>query len=206
MRVFDLDAYLDRLASADPTPGGGSAATLVGAMSPALVSMVARITAASNKHVDVRPQASALADEGDRLRSEFVAARPRDEAAYEAVVTAHALARSTDEEKAIRTERLQAALAGAAEAPLGVAALGARALELCERAAALRNPHLMSDVECAVHFARAAIDASVANVQVNHRLLKNAEVVAGQTGRLAAILAAADATGARVFAIVTGVA
>src|SRR5471032_2645586 len=108
-------------------------------MSPALVSMVARITASSSKHVDARPQASALAGEGDRLRSEFVAARPRDETAYEAVVTAHALARSTDTEKATRTERLQAALAVAAEAPLEVAALGTRSLALCERAAELHN-------------------------------------------------------------------
>jgi formiminotetrahydrofolate cyclodeaminase len=203
LRVFDFQAYLEKLASAEPTPGGGSAATLVGAMSAALVSMVARITAASSKHAAVAPQASALALEGDALRAEFVAARPIDEDAYDAVVVTHALPRATDAEKAARTARLQAALAGAAEAPLEVAALGARALELCERAAALGNPHLMSDVECALRFARAAVDASVANVQVNHRLLKNAELVAVQTGRLSAILDAAHAAEARVLALFT---
>ena len=201
--MFDLDRYLDRLASADPTPGGGSAATLVGAMSPALVSMVARITATSAKHAAVHPQASAIAVEGDRLRAEFIAARPRDESAYQAVVVAHALPRSTEAEKSERTERLQAALAGAAEAPLEVAALGARALALCERAAELQNPHLMSDVDCAVRFARAAIDASVANVGVNHRFIKNAEVIAGQTGRLSATLDAARAAELRTLALFT---
>jgi formiminotetrahydrofolate cyclodeaminase len=201
--VLDFSDYLDRLASAEPTPGGGSAATLVGAMSAALVSMVARITAGSPKHAALAPSAIALAAEGDALRAEFVAARPRDEAAYQAVVVAQALPRATDSEKIERTRRLQIALAGAAEAPLTVAALGARALALCERAAELHNAHLMSDVECALRFARAAIDASVANVQVNHRFLKNAETVSEQTGRLSAILDAAHAHEARALATIT---
>jgi len=201
--VLDFAAYLDRLASAEPTPGGGSAATLVGALSAALVAMVARITAASPKHAADATAAQALAGDGDALRTEFVAARPRDEAAYAAVVAAQALPRSSDAQKATRTGRLQAALAGAAEAPLVVAALGARAFALCERAAELRNTHLASDVECALRFARAAVDASVANVQINHRYLKDAETVTEQTGRLSAILDAAHGCESRTLALIT---
>jgi formiminotetrahydrofolate cyclodeaminase len=200
--VLEFDAYLDRLASADPTPGGGSAATLVGALGAALVAMVARITLASPRHAAVHAEAASLAADGDAVRARFTAARPLDEDAYAAVVAAQALPRATEAEKAVRTELLQDALAGAAEAPLEAAALAAELLALGERAAALGNTHLMSDVDCALRFGRAALDASVANIQVNHRFLKNEARRSGQAHRLAVILDAARASEHRALAIV----
>jgi methenyltetrahydrofolate cyclohydrolase len=195
--VLDFEKYLSHLSSAAPTPGGGSAATLVGALSAALVAMVARVT--GKRH----PASAALALDADRLRERFLAARPVDEAAYLAVVDAQALPRATEHEKAARTASIQAALGQAAEAPLAVAALAAEAMVLAERAAELRNAHLMSDVDCAVRFARATLDASVANVQINHRFLKNSGLVADQTTRLSAILDAARASETRALAIAT---
>lgn len=188
-----FDAYLDRLASAEPTPGGGSAATLVGAMGAALCAMVARITADSPRHAASRDEALAIADAADGLRARFAAARPADEAAYGAVVTASALPKATPDEKTARTTALQAALAGAAEAPLAAAGLCAEGIALAGRADALGNAHLVSDVECGLHFFRAALAASVANVRINHRFIKDAEVVRGQDHRLVAIVDAAHA-------------
>jgi formiminotetrahydrofolate cyclodeaminase len=178
------DTYLDRLASAEPTPGGGSAATLVGAMGAALCAMVARITAQSPRLAEAR------APDADRLRERFVAARPFDEAAYGAVVTAGALPKATEHEKVVRTAELQRALAGAAEAPLAVAGMCAEGIELARRAGALGNAHLISDVECALHFFRAALAASVANVRINHRFIKDEAVVQRQNERLVAIVTA----------------
>jgi formiminotetrahydrofolate cyclodeaminase len=192
--VDGIDAYLDRLASADPTPGGGSAATLVGAMGAALCAMVARITAASERYADVHQAALAVVADGDALRERFAAARPLDEAAYGRVVDASALPKGTDVEKRRRTAALQAALAGAAEAPLAVAGLCAEGITLADRTTALGNPHLVSDVECALHFFGAALAASVANVRINHRFIKDAETVATQDERLIAIVSAAHET------------
>jgi formiminotetrahydrofolate cyclodeaminase len=189
--VDGIDAYLERLASADPTPGGGSAATLVGAFGAALCAMVARITSGSARHADVRPQAEALAAEADLLRERFAAARIVDEAAYSHVVEASALPKATDDEKRVRTERLQAALTGAAEAPLTAAGMAAEGVALARRVAALGNAHLVSDVECAEAFFRAALEASAANVRINHRFMRDAERVRAQDDRLLAILAAA---------------
>jgi len=180
----ELDAYLDALASASPTPGGGSAATLVAAMGAALLAMVARITLEAARLAAVHPAARAVAADADRLRSAFTAARTEDETAYGAVVAAMGLPRGTEAEKAARTERLQAALASAAAAPLAVAELAAEAMAVAERAAALENRNLMSDVECAVAFLAAAYDASAANVRVNHAFLKDAATVAAQRDRL----------------------
>lgn len=189
-----IDAYLDRLASAGPTPGGGSAATLVGALGAALCAMVARITAGNDRYGSVHEQALAIVAAADLLRDRFAAARPLDEAAYERVVAASALPKGGDEEKRTRTRALQAALIGAAEAPLAAAGLSAEGIALAERASALGNAHLVSDVECALHFFRAALAGSVANVRINHHFIKDANVVQTQEERLVAIVDAASAT------------
>src|SRR6202043_3053632 len=119
--VMRIDAYLDRLASADPTPGGGGAAPLVGAMGAALCAMVGRITLQSARHAAVHPAAEAIVAEADALRARFEAAREIDEQAYALVVQAGTLPKRTDEEKHARPAAMQAALIGAAEAPLEAA-------------------------------------------------------------------------------------
>jgi formiminotetrahydrofolate cyclodeaminase len=104
------------------------------------------------------------------------------------------LPKTTDDEKRARTAQLQAALAGAAEAPLAAAGMAAEGLALARRAEALGNTHLVSDVECARAFLWAALEASAANVRINHRFMHDAELVRAQDERLLAILAAARGT------------
>ena len=176
--MLDFDDYLYRLASSAPTPGGGSAAALCGAMGAALVAMVARITRESPKQSKRHPLADACIAEADALRARFLEARTLDENAYGAVVAAMALPRLTDDEKMARTARVQDALAQAAAAPLAAVHLGVQLLALSERALDLENANLASDLGCAADFASAAIGASALNVRVNHKYLKNAELVA----------------------------
>jgi formiminotetrahydrofolate cyclodeaminase len=199
--VDGIDAYLDRLASSDPTPGGGSAATLVGALGAALCAMVARITAGSRRHEAVRPQAGALAEAADALRERFTAARLVDEEAFGRVVAAQALPAGSPPEKAARTVALQAALVEAAEAPLAAAGLSAEGVELAVRAALLENPQLVSDVESAVLFFQAAFSASVANVRINHRFLTDPAIIRTQNERLTAIASAAAESEKRILTL-----
>jgi methenyltetrahydrofolate cyclohydrolase len=189
--VNGIDAYLDRLASDEPTPGGGSAATLAGALGAALCAMVARITAGNRRYAAVRADAEAIVAAADVLRERFRAAQTLDEAAYDRVVQASALPKDTDEHRQARTAALQHALVGAAEAPLAASGLCAEGIALADRANALGNTHLVSDVECALHFFRAALAACVANVRINHRFIKDAEVVQAQDERLVAIVTTA---------------
>jgi len=196
--VNGFDAYLDKLASAEPTPGGGSAATVVGALGAALCGMVARITARSPRHHAAAALAERLAEEADALRERFVAARLIDEEAYGAVVAASGLPKRTDAEQAARTAALQAALIGAADAPLAAAGLSAEGILLTERAYGLGNTHLVSDVECALRFFQAALAACIANVRINHRFIKETAVLEAQNGRLVAIVSAAHAVADRL--------
>jgi formiminotetrahydrofolate cyclodeaminase len=163
-------------------------------MGAALCAMVARITAGNARYGSVRAEALAIVAAADALRERFTAARPLDEAAYERVVAASALPKATDDEKRARTAALQAALVGAAEAPLAATGLGAEGIALAERANALGNTHLVSDVECALHFFRASLAGSVANVRINHHFIKDAAIVQAQEARLVAIVDAAAVT------------
>jgi formiminotetrahydrofolate cyclodeaminase len=179
-----LDGYLDALASAEPTPGGGSAACLVAATGAALVAMVARITLTNPRHGARHDDARRLADEADTLRLALQAARTADEAAYGEVVRAGELAKSTPEEKAVRTSALQAALRHASAEPLRAAALAVRVLRLTERARALENRNLASDLGCAAEFAAAAVAAAGLNVRVNHAYIKDPDYVRVQEAEL----------------------
>jgi formiminotetrahydrofolate cyclodeaminase len=201
---MEFEGYLDALASAEPTPGGGSAATLVGALAAALCAMVARITLGSPKLASVHEAAVAIAEDADDLRRRFVDLRPVDEAAYAAVVRAQALPRRTDEESALRRETLQGALVAAAEAPLETMRLATDAFALASRTAELHNANLMSDVDCALRFARAAFDAGTANVDVNHRYITNPETVAYQRERMATLERAAREFETRALSVVLG--
>jgi formiminotetrahydrofolate cyclodeaminase len=182
-----IEAYLAALSSKDPTPGGGSAATLVGAMAAALVAMVARITAQNPVHAGRADEASNVASEADALREALLAARVADEAAYGRVVAAMALSRDSAAEKAVRRDAVQLALAGAAAAPLRAAELALDTLRVATRAEALGNTHLQSDVDCAFVFANASLAASAFNVRINHAYLKDDALIESQESALGAI-------------------
>jgi formiminotetrahydrofolate cyclodeaminase len=166
--------------------------------------MVARITLHSAKLAPVHEEATAIVDDADDLRRRFVELRPVDEAAFKAVMAAQALPKTTDAETAARRERLQQALTGAAEAPLEAARLATDAFALTARTAELHNGNLMSDVDCAMRFARAAFDASAANVEVNHRYISDVMTVVQQRDRLATLARAAREFESRTQVVVAG--
>jgi formiminotetrahydrofolate cyclodeaminase len=182
--VETIDAYLKALSSEAPTPGGGSAATIVAALGAALVAMVARITLGNEKLSEHHELAAELAAQADTLRANLAAAREADETAYRAVVHAMELSRATPEQKEARNTALQRALTNAAAEPLAAAALSLRVLELAQRALGLRNTNLVSDVGCAAEFGAAALAACAFNVRINHKFMKEPQLVARQESEL----------------------
>ncbi len=112
---------LDRFASPDPTPGGGSAAALAGALGAALVSMVCAMpksrTGAAPERARLDAALAWAREAGQRLR----ALVEEDARAYDAVVAAYRLPKGTDEEKAARKAAVAAAMVGATEVPLETA-------------------------------------------------------------------------------------
>lgn len=180
-----LDRYLNELASAEPTPGGGSAATVVGALGAALVAMVARIDAGNPKYAAQRETAVRLAEAADKLRTELTGAGLRDERAFARVVSAQSLPRATDDEKSARAGVLENALRDAAEVPLKACELCIDVLRLAAQAAQIPNRSLASDLGCAAEFGAAALAACAYNVRVNHRYMRDESAIDVQAKMLA---------------------
>ncbi|HTU81168.1 MAG TPA: cyclodeaminase/cyclohydrolase family protein [Candidatus Acidoferrales bacterium] len=179
-----LDRYLARLASAEPTPGGGSAATLVASSGAALAAMVARICSANPKYDAHRESAERIAAAADAIIAQLALARERDEQAFALVLQAQALPRETAEQKAIRARALDAALLRAADEPLKAAALALDVLHLAKQLLDIPNRSLISDVGCAAEFAYAAVMACGYNVRVNHRFTRDETGIAKQAKRI----------------------
>jgi len=165
--------FLEQLAEATPTPGGGAAAAYAGAMAAALVAMVARLTLEKKKYAQVEPRMRALAEAADDLRRRLTAAVGEDSAAFEAVLQAMRRPRGNEAEKEARAAALDEATRGAALVPLGVALAVAQAAELGAEAAEIGNSNAISDAASAVALARAALEAAALNVRINAQSLKD---------------------------------
>ena len=113
-----LSDLLRALASPDPTPGGGTAAAIAGAMGTSLLVMVAGL-AKSKSNTDDEKAALAKARAAiEPITSRLTDLADADAASFDAVMAAYRMAKATDEEKIARTSAIQSALRGATEIPL----------------------------------------------------------------------------------------
>jgi len=183
-----IQAYLARLASPEPEPGGGSVAALVGALGAALVTMVTDLTLGKEKFAAVQEDMAELRKEAERLRAELQDLVTEDARAYAAVAAAMKLPKETDEEKQQREQVLQAALRRAAEVPLRVAEGALAVAKLSLPAGEMGNPHAVSDAGVAVILADAAAQSAALNVRINLAWISDQEFNRACWTRIEAIL------------------
>ena len=167
--LFELPvaAFLERTASAAPTPGGGSVAALTGALASALVAMVARLTDRKKGYEQAWELAAAATASADLLAAELQAAALEDVRSFEAYMTALRLPKGSSEERQTRRAALEAATRRATAAPLAIAAACAEVLALAERLAPVANRHAVSDIGAAAHLAAAAAGAALLTAEIN---------------------------------------
>jgi len=162
-----LERFLDQLASAAPTPGGGSAAALTGAMAAGLISMVCNLTIGKRQYAEFEPEALALRERAEALRAELQALAQADVEAFNRLSVAYKLPRTTDADAATRRAAIQNATKLATEAPLRTARAVADLLPLCAPLARSGNRLLASDVGVALLLIRSAVPAALLNVEIN---------------------------------------
>ncbi|HXG87140.1 MAG TPA: cyclodeaminase/cyclohydrolase family protein [Vicinamibacterales bacterium] len=164
---LSIDAFLAALSSPDPTPGGGTAAAVAGAMGTSLLMMVCGLAKSRNNTDDERAQLSeartALAAARDRL----VQLADRDTEAFNQVMAAYRLPKSTDEETSSRKAAVQQALRGATDAPLETLRAARDATVQAHTVARYGNRSATSDVRVALELLEAAAAGATANVDIN---------------------------------------
>jgi methenyltetrahydrofolate cyclohydrolase len=187
-----LAEVLAAFRSSSPTPGGGSASALAGALGASLLAMVGsmpRHRAASEEDVD-RLQAAAA--RCTQLSQELAALIDRDSDAYDSVVAAYKLPKATEAEKAERSARIQQGLAGASDVPLDVMQHCAAAIEHAIVIARFGNPNAASDVGVALELLAAAMRGARLNVEINLGSIKDATYVERVRSQVEAIAATSD--------------
>ena len=194
--------FLDELASKAPTPGGGGAAAVMGAMGAALVSMVAHFTLGKKGYEAVESESAGLLQQAEALRRQLAEMVRADVDAFNQVMGAYGMARESDVQKAERSTAIQAALKQAADVPLACAELCAEVIRLTRPMAAIGNKNVISDAGVAVLAAEAALRSAALNVYVNIGAIKDEAFVADRRQRLERILAGSEELTEEVYALV----
>jgi formiminotetrahydrofolate cyclodeaminase len=166
--------------AAEGSPGGGSAAGLVAALSAALVAMTARAS------TETWPEAVGIAVQADVLRDRLVALAQSDAEVYGRAL--QTLAHPEELPAHRRDYELGAALAEAADAPLAIAGAAADVALLAAEAADRGEPRAQADAQVALVLAAAATQAAARLVEVN--LAAREEDTRVQEARAAAAVAA----------------
>lgn len=196
IRDESIEGYLGRLASGEPTPGGGATGALAVAEGAGLLAMAARFSAAEE---------DARASEG--LIAACLGLADGDERGFGAVAEAFGLPRDTPEARARRSAAIQAALAEAVQPPRGIVDVAERALGLAERVLDAANPNVLSDVGAALGCVRGGLTAAAVTLETNLGPLRDEGlegIVRTDVDRADRLVARADALLGRVRAAVTG--
>src|SRR5712692_1075723 len=189
-----LRAFGDDLASSAAVPGGGSAAAYAGAMGAALTAMVGRIA----ERKETSEATTGLIAEADNLRADFIRLVDDDSAAFARVSEAMKMPKETDDEKRVRTERLQSALLAASRVPLDVAKTSRRLLNLCERTVERAATATVSDIGVGAFLAETALRGAALNVMINLASVKDAAQVKALSEDLDLAVDGADAQRKRI--------
>jgi formiminotetrahydrofolate cyclodeaminase len=196
--------FLDELASEQPTPGGGGAAAIMGAVGAALVSMVANLTIGKKNYEAFDAELKATNAAAEKVRAELTAAIDEDVVAFNAVMGAYGLPRGTDEEKAARAAAIQAALKQATDAPLRAVKACHEVIKLSAIVADKGNVNVISDAGVAVLAANAGLRSAALNVYINAKSIKDREFAEIRLGEVNALTELAALKTEEVYAVVRG--
>jgi len=164
---MDLRKFADETASESVAPGGGSISAYVGALGASLGTMVANLSSHKAGWDERWEEFSEWAEKGQKLKDELLALVDEDTAAFNGIMAAFGLPKTTDAEKAARTAAIQAATRRAIDVPFRVMQLSCEALPLAVAMAEKGNPNSVSDAGVGALCARAAVQGAYLNVRIN---------------------------------------
>ncbi|MGZ5503950.1 MAG: cyclodeaminase/cyclohydrolase family protein, partial [Chthoniobacterales bacterium] len=189
---MNLRQFCNETLSDSPAPGGGSVAALMGALGVSLGGMVANLSAGKRGWDDKLSYFSDWATKAQRLKDELLFLVDEDTAAFNKVMAAFALPKTSVEEKTARAAAVEAANKYAAEIPLRVMQTATQAYPLLAAMAEKGNPASISDVGVGLLAVRSCIEGAAMNVRINLAGLKDDSLKTDFQGRLAKIRAESE--------------
>jgi glutamate formiminotransferase/formiminotetrahydrofolate cyclodeaminase len=202
LTALTVKGFADETLRESPAPGGGSVAAYMGALGAALGTMVANLSAHKPGWDDRWEEFSRWADKGVELEAELLHLVDEDTEAFNRIMAAFGMPKSTDEDKRLRSEAIQKATLFAAQVPLETMKASFKAFEICKAMAETGNPNSVSDAGVGALAARAAVLGAGLNVKINASSLKDkaqAEALINEANNL---MAEADKAEREVMEIV----
>lgn len=194
--------FLDQLASKASTPGGGSAAAIMGAMGAALVSMVCNLTIGKEKYAGVEDEMKEVLSRAEALREQMTDMIRQDVAVFDQVMGAYGMPKDTEEQKIARAEAIQKALQAATDVPLACARTSVEVISLSRTAAEKGNLNVISDAGVAVVAAYAALQSAALNVYINIGNIRDQSFAAERRAELERLLQGADSEAEAIYSLV----
>ncbi len=169
MTLIDLDikSFCKEVASSSPAPGGGSVAALCGALGAALCIMVANLTLGKKKYDAGKPFMLKVKEASTALQEKLLKQVDEDTIAYNRVIKAFKLPRTSHIEKKLRQRSIQDALKAAALVPFNTLDTAASAMSFVETLIEKGNPNCVTDAGVAAELISAAVQGAAYNVCIN---------------------------------------
>jgi methenyltetrahydrofolate cyclohydrolase len=199
-----IEPFLDQLASSAATPGGGSAAAIIGAMGAALVSMVCNLTIGKKKYAEVEGEMQDVLARTEALRTRLTGMIQDDVKAFDAVMGAYGMPKETDADKAARDKAIQAALKLATDVPLACARAAREVIDLAAIASDKGNLNVISDAGVGVLAGYAALRSAALNVLTNARMITDKTFAEAKLKELNELMAGAEGATEKAYGIVKG--
>jgi len=183
-----LRRFVNELSMDSPTPGGGSTAALSGSLASALASMVANLTVGKKGYDEVWEEMKEVATQAQELKDWLLSAVDRDAEAFNKVMEAWSLPKTTEEQKIQRNKAIQQATKGAALIPLEVMRRSIRVLELAKKVAQKGNVNSVSDAGVSAIMAYSAAEGASLNVKINLSSIEDKDFVEQTRSEAASLL------------------
>ena len=170
------EEVLKKIASSDPTPGGGSVSALTLAHAQALTIMVARLTIGKKKWSEGQDMAEFIVSKWDNNISTTIQLSVKDALAFDSVMDAYRLPKGNEEENKIRDKSIRKATIGAARTPLIIASVACDLLTDISAFSHLCNSNAMTDLASAAELCSSAVLIAHMNVKINLDSIKGTDV------------------------------
>jgi glutamate formiminotransferase/formiminotetrahydrofolate cyclodeaminase len=203
-RLADLSVrqFVEETASESVAPGGGSVSANIGALGAALGTMVANLSSHKRGWDDRWEEFSEWADQGKACHDELMTLIDSDTEAFNNIMSAMAMPRGSETEKAARDVAIQTATRRAIEVPLRVMEVSLASMGVIHAMAEIGNPASASDAGVGALCARSAVIGAYLNVRINAQSLTDEAVASDYLKRGLKLQNEAIAREAEILAVV----
>jgi len=156
--------YIEELAAKQPTPGGGSAAALSGALGAALLEMVCNFTVGNKKYKDIEEAIANYLISIKKIRAEFLILVDEDAKVYSLICDAF----KAKDEKIIDNSLKQGYYIS-----LKMCELAKSGMLIASKLAEQSNVNLITDVGCGSELLKASFNSGVFNSEINLKGIKD---------------------------------